>query len=243
MGTESVRISSGAKRFGSTTALRDIDLSIEAGEFLAVLGRSGSGKSTLLRVLAGLDTLSAGEITWSSAQGRPRTGVVFQQPLLMPWLTVAENVAFARRFGAHRDAFSDERAAHLLKRFGIDSLAARYPDQLSGGQAQRVAILRAVATNPVLLLLDEPFSALDPATRSDLQGWLADLAATLTVTVVLVTHDVDEALGLADRVVLLGSDGALHGQWQLGATPNPDGTEQVRREILERYHHTAGSVG
>lgn len=238
MGTESVRISAGAKRFGATTALRDIDLSIEEGEFLAVLGRSGSGKSTLLRVLAGLDTLSAGDITWSSAGGRPRTGVVFQQPLLMPWLTVAENVAFARRFAAHRDAFNDEHVAQLLQRFGIDSLASRYPDQLSGGQAQRVAILRAVATNPVLLLLDEPFSALDPATRADLQRWLADLAATLTITVVLVTHDVDEALELADRVVLLGSDGTLHGQWHLGGA-NPEGTAEVRREILDRYQQTA----
>lgn len=242
MGTESVRISAGAKRFGSVTALRDIDLGIEEGEFLAVLGRSGSGKSTLLRVLAGLDTLSAGDITWSTAGGRPRTGVVFQQPLLMPWLTAAENVAFARRFAAHRDAFDDTHAAGLLQRFGIDSLADRYPDQLSGGQAQRVAILRAVATNPVLLLLDEPFSALDPATRSDLQRWLADLADTLTITVVLVTHDVDEALGLADRVVLLGSDGTLLGQWQLGETPSADETADARHEILDRYHQTAGTA-
>lgn len=241
MGTESVRIRAGVKRFGAAVALRDIDLSIEEGEFLAVLGRSGSGKSTLLRVLAGLDTLSAGDITWSTDGGRPRTGVVFQQPLLMPWLTVAENVAFAKRFAAHRDAFDDEHVARLLERFGIDSLASRYPDQLSGGQAQRVAILRAVATNPVLLLLDEPFSALDPATRDDLQRWLADLAATLTVTVVLVTHDVDEALGLADRVVLLGSDGAAHGQWHLsGATP--DATAGVRREILDRYRQTAEAL-
>ncbi|KAA0112030.1 ABC transporter ATP-binding protein [Mycolicibacterium sp. P1-5] len=241
MGTESVRISAGAKRFGVSTALRDIDLSIEEGEFLAVLGRSGSGKSTLLRVLAGLDTLSSGDITWSGAGSRPRTGVVFQQPLLMPWLTVAENVAFAGRFAAHRDAFNDEHVAQLLERFGIDSLAPRYPDQLSGGQAQRVAILRAVATNPVLLLLDEPFSALDPATRGDLQRWLADLAATLTTTVVLVTHDVDEALGLADRVVLLGSDGALHGRWHLGEADSA-GTSGVRREILDRYQQTAEPV-
>ncbi|BBY66419.1 ABC transporter ATP-binding protein [Mycolicibacterium helvum] len=242
MGTETVRISAGTKRFGATTALRDIDLTIEGGEFLAVLGRSGSGKSTLLRVLAGLDTLSTGEIAWSGAEGRPRTGVVFQQPLLMPWLTVTENVCFARRFGAHRHAFDDKHVAQLMQRFGIDSLAARYPDQLSGGQAQRVAILRAVATNPVLLLLDEPFSALDPATKNDLQRWLADLAAALTITVVLVTHDVDEALGLADRVVLLGSDSALHGQWQIVGAPTADDTVELRRVILDHYHQTAGSL-
>jgi len=122
----------------------------------------------------------------------------------------------------------------LMTRFGVDQLADRYPDQLSGGQAQRVAILRAVATNPRLLLLDEPFSALDPTTRADLQGWLAELAAALRVTVVLVTHDVDEALRLAERVVLLGADGRLRNQWAVDGT-EPDGQDGLRREILAQY--------
>ena len=203
MGTESVRISAGAKRFGSTPALRDIDLSIEEGEFLAVLGRSGSGKSTLLRVLAGLADLTSGEIAWSSAEGRPRTGVVFQQPLLMPWLTVAENVAFARRFGAHRAAFDNDHAAQLMQRFGIDSLAARYPDQLSGGQAQRVAILRAVATNPVLLLLDEPFSALDVKTQVQMRQELKEILLAAKIPAILVTHDLRDAIALGDRICLM----------------------------------------
>jgi ABC-type nitrate/sulfonate/bicarbonate transport system ATPase subunit len=229
-GISAVRISAASKSFGSVEALRDIELTIGAGEFVAVLGRSGSGKSTLLRVLAGLEPLSSGTVSWSGDGGRPQTGVVFQRPLLMPWLTVAQNVAFAGRFGAHRKAFDAGAAEDLTRRFGLGALTQRYPDQLSGGQAQRVAILRAVATRPRLLLLDEPFSALDPAIRTDLQRWLADLAGQLDVTVVLVTHDVSEALALADRVVLL-RDGKLAGLWK----PEARELEALRAEILQHY--------
>jgi ABC-type nitrate/sulfonate/bicarbonate transport system ATPase subunit len=239
VGTQALRIANGAKHFGATAALTDVDLQIRTGEFLAVLGPSGSGKSTLLRICAGLDTLSAGTLTWSGDGTRPRTGVVFQQPLLMPWLTVAGNVAFARRFTAQRHGFDANYAARLITRFGLDHLAARYPDELSGGQAQRVAILRAVATRPQLLLLDEPFSALDPAIRADLVGWLRELARELAeasgatggsgVTVVLVTHDVDEALSLAQRIVLLDG-GRVRADWAVGS----DGTP-TRNEILDQY--------
>ncbi|ORV50270.1 nitrate ABC transporter ATP-binding protein [Mycolicibacter engbaekii] len=241
MGTESVRVTQGSKRFGSVAVLRNIDFSVGDGEFVAVLGASGSGKSTLLRVLAGLETLDGGTVTWHSAGNRPRTGVVFQRPLLMPWLSVADNVTYARRFAAHRAEFDQARAAELMARFGVDQLADRYPDQLSGGQAQRVAILRAVATNPRLLLLDEPFSALDPTTRTDLQGWLGQLAAELRVTVVLVTHDVDEALRLAERIVLLGADGQLRDEWTVG-TGTPDRLAVVRQEILARYDADRSTV-
>lgn len=241
MGTESVRIAQGGKQFGAVTVLRDIELSVGDGEFVAVLGSSGSGKSTLLRVLAGLESLDTGTVTWNSDGNRPRTGVVFQRPLLMPWLTVAENVSYAKRFAAHRSDFDQERVAELMARFGVDQLADRYPDQLSGGQAQRVAILRAVATNPRLLLLDEPFSALDPTTRADLQGWLGQLAAALRVTVVLVTHDVDEALRLAERVILLGSDGRLRNQWEISDAA-PVGHADLRQEILAQYDACRASV-
>ncbi len=235
MGTEAVRITSASRRFGVHTALSDIDLSVITGEFLAVLGPSGSGKSTLLRVLAGLDTLSYGEIVWPGGGPgdgiRPRTGVVFQQPLLMPWLTVSENIVFAKRFAAQRDGFDQSYPTELTTRFGLEALADRYPDQLSGGQAQRVAVLRAVAARPRLLLLDEPFSALDPATRADLQGWLGGLTAALDVTVVLVTHDVNEALRLADRVVLL-SDGRIRTQWSVSEHAS---REQLRSDVLDHY--------
>lgn len=229
MGTRALRITSGTRQFGGSTALADIDLEVRSGEFLAVLGRSGSGKSTLLRIIAGLDTLTAGSVSWDVQGSRPRTGVVFQQPALMPWLTVTENIGFASRFAAQGGAVDNGHVTELTTRFGLDALARRYPDELSGGQAQRVAILRAVATRPSLLLLDEPFSALDPATRLDLQGWLAELARELEVTVVLVTHDVDEALALARRIVLL-DDGRIRDDWTLGGQGGP-----TRAEIIDRY--------
>ncbi|TEA00548.1 ABC transporter ATP-binding protein [Mycobacteroides salmoniphilum] len=234
MGTEAVRITNGTRYFGSTAAFRDIDVQVASGEFVAVLGPSGSGKSTLLRVLAGLEELSTGTVVWASDGGRPRTGVVFQDPLLMPWLTVAENIAFAKRFAVHRGGFDDAYVDDLVGRFGIRRLSGRYPDQLSGGQAQRVSILRAVATRPRLLLLDEPFSALDPATRADLQSWLAELAGELAVTVILVTHDVDEALTLAHRVVLLGDNGRIRQQWSLDNNAVAQ-RNRIRQEILAQY--------
>lgn len=239
MGAATVRILGGHKRFDAHShVLNDIDLTIDDGDFLAILGRSGSGKSTLLRVIAGLETLTTGTVEWSSANGvaRPHTGVVFQQALLMPWLTVRENVAIAGRFAANKATFQREYAEELLRRFDLERVADRYPDQLSGGQAQRVAIIRAVATRPRLLLLDEPFSALDPAIRGDLRSWLANLAAELGITVVLVTHDVDEALLLAGRVVLLGPDGRIRREWQPALTAAVrTGDEQLRQEILDHY--------
>jgi ABC-type nitrate/sulfonate/bicarbonate transport system ATPase subunit len=235
METGTVRIVAGHKRFDAKShALTDVDLAIGDGDFLAILGRSGSGKSTLLRVIAGLEKLTSGTVEWSSGNGaaRPRTGVVFQQPLLMPWLTAGENVAFAGRLAAHRGSFETAYAEELLQRFDLQRVAHRYPDQLSGGQAQRVAIIRAVATRPRLLLLDEPFSSLDPAIRADLQAWLATLAAELDVTVVLVTHDVDEALLLASRIVLLGPDGRIRREWRPAVSAN---NETLRQEILDHY--------
>ena len=231
MGTEAVRIAAGTKRFGDSVVLDDIDLAVESGEFVAVLGRSGSGKSTLLRVLAGLESLSSGTVSWPAGGERPHIGVVFQDALLLPWLTVQGNVAYARRFAHRRKGFDADYAAELMRRFGVDGLADRYPDQLSGGQSQRVAILRAVATRPQVLLLDEPFSALDPATRADLQQWLTTLTAELGVTVLLVTHDVEEALALAQRVVLLADGGRIQRQWRLGEADRSG----LRDEILSHY--------
>jgi sulfate transport system ATP-binding protein len=157
--------------------------------------------------------------------------VVFQDALLLPWLTVQGNVSYAQRFAQRRKGFDADYAAELMRRFGVDGLADRYPDQLSGGQAQRVAILRAVATRPQVLLLDEPFSALDPATRADLQQWLTTLTAELGVTVLLVTHDVEEALALAQRVVLLADGGRIQRQWRLGEVDQSG----LRDEILSHY--------
>ncbi|GAA4642675.1 ABC transporter ATP-binding protein [Gordonia humi] len=221
-------------------ALSGVDLTIGDREFVAVLGKSGSGKSTLLRVLAGLDTLDSGIVEWSGSESatRSHTGVVFQQPLLMPWLTVLENVEFGQRFASQRDRIDGNRARDLLSRFGLDALAQRRPAQLSGGQAQRVAIIRAAAVAPRLLLLDEPFSALDPAVRGDLRGWLAELADELGMTVVLVTHDVEEALELADRIVLLGDNGTIRGQWCLESADRVDPV--LRSAIFDSYRDPVG---
>lgn len=222
----------GTKKFGDNLVLDNVSISIDRGEFLAVLGPSGSGKSTLLRILAGLENLTAGTVSWSADGARPRTGVVFQQSLLLPWLTVIENISVARRFAAHRHEFDHRYPETLLRRFGLDGLADRYPSELSGGQAQRVAVLRAVATRPRLLLLDEPFSALDPATRIDLRQWLAELVAELAATVVLITHDVDEAIALSDRIVLLDR-GSVRREWRDVRTGD---TPALRDDILHQYH-------
>lgn len=223
----------GTKKFGDHLVLDSVDIEVERGEFLAVLGPSGSGKSTLLRVVAGLESLTSGSVSWSADGGRPRTGVVFQQSLLLPWLTVIENISLAKRFTAHRDEFDDAYPMTLLRRFGLDGLAGRHPDELSGGQAQRVAVLRAAATRPRLLLLDEPFSALDPATRIDLQQWLSELVAELAATVVLITHDVEEAIALSDRIVLL-DHGRIRREWRDVRTGGD--TPALRDDILQQYH-------
>lgn len=209
-----------------------LDLDVERGELLTVLGPSGSGKSTLLSVLAGLIPLDAGTVqVLPDADGAVHApAVVFQQPLLLPWRTVVDNVALGLSYRRHRErcapvggrgaslfgrrrhtAARRDAARELLDRVGIAHLADRLPAELSGGQAQRAAIARAVVTRPSVLLLDEPFGALDARTRRELQDWLVGLREELGLTVVLVTHDLDEALLVGDRVgVLTGPDEGLH---------------------------------
>ncbi|PWR17590.1 ABC transporter ATP-binding protein [Zavarzinia aquatilis] len=187
-----------------TRALSGIELQVEAGEILAVVGGSGCGKSTLLRLIAGLDRPTTGQVLVDGepvAEPHPLVGVVFQEARLFPWLSVAENVGFGLR---HLPA--SERAARVtaeLERVGLASAAGRLPRELSGGMAQRVAIARALAPRPRVLLLDEPFSALDALTRAGLQDQLARLWTGDRPTLVLVTHDIEEAAVLADRVVVL----------------------------------------
>ncbi|WP_040801908.1 ABC transporter ATP-binding protein [Nocardia higoensis] len=236
MGTLAVQITGGRKSFPGRgePVLGGIDLAVTAGETLAVLGASGSGKSTLLRVLAGLDHLDGGSIDWDGQTVPPATGTVFQQPLLMPWLTVRDNILFGGRFARHRDGFDPQHALGLLEHFGLGELAARYPDQLSGGQAQRIAVIRAAAVRPRLLLLDEPFSALDPAVRADLQDWLRTLVAELSCTTVLVTHDVDEALRLADRIVLIGPGASVREDVRVTG----EESVSVRERIVAGYRET-----
>jgi sulfate transport system ATP-binding protein len=201
------------RRFSDYPALNDVSLSIAPGEFLALLGPSGSGKTTLLRILAGLDYPESGQVTFNgkdylAAAPRERNvGLVFQHYALFRHLTVAENVAFGLRVRSRRvrpkRAEIDARVDHLLKRVQLDGFGKRYPSQLSGGQRQRVALARALAVEPDLLLLDEPFGALDAQVRVTLRRWLRRLHEELQLTTVFVTHDQEEALELADRIAVM----------------------------------------
>jgi len=185
-------------------ALERFSAEIKPGEIVAIIGGSGCGKSTLLRAIAGLDRASTGTVTLDGATisaPHAKIGIIFQEPRLLPWLSVADNIGFGLSdlpAGERR-----EKVARALARVGLADKAKAWPRELSGGQAQRVAIARALAPQPEVLLLDEPFSALDAFTRRDLQDHLLDLWKDTRPTLILVTHDVDEAVVLADRVLVM----------------------------------------
>ena len=185
-------------------ALEGFSLSIAPGEIVAVVGGSGCGKSTMLRAIAGLDRPSRGRAMLDGMAitvPHEKIGIIFQEPRLLPWLTVAGNVAFGIEHLPRPQR--DQRVATALARVGLADKATAWPRELSGGQAQRVAIARALVPRPEVLLLDEPFSALDAFTRADLQDHLLALWADTRPTLILVTHDVDEAIALADRIMVM----------------------------------------
>ncbi|MGH1569582.1 ABC transporter ATP-binding protein [Methylobacterium sp. P31] len=187
-----------------TQALSGIGLSVKSGEIVALIGGSGCGKTTLLRLIAGLDHASSGSVQVDGETIRephPSVGVVFQEPRLLPWLDVAGNVGFGIAGLARTERRA--RVARALERIGLAEHGARWPRELSGGQQQRVAIARAFVAQPRVLLLDEPFSALDAFTRKGLHDQLLDLWAESKPTILIVTHDVGEAVTLADRVVVM----------------------------------------
>ena len=184
------------KAFGATQVLGQVQLQLQPGEIVSLLGPSGCGKSTLLRLVAQLDQDFTGVLHSRPAQ----IGFVFQEPRLMPWLSVAENIGFSQDQGYDR-----ARVAGLIEEVGLDGFAAALPKALSGGMAQRVAIARGLYGQPQLLLLDEPFSAVDAFTRFKLQDLLLDLARRHRIALLVVTHDVDEALYLSDRVLVIGN--------------------------------------
>jgi len=185
-------------------ALDAISISVGPGEILAIVGGSGCGKSTLLRAISGLDTPSQGRVLLDGqlvTSPHEKIGIIFQEPRLLPWLSVADNVGFGLEDRPRAER--KERVADALVRVGLTDKAKMWPRELSGGQAQRVAIARALVPLPEVLLLDEPFSALDAFTRVDLQDHLLDLWTDLRPTLILVTHDVDEAIVLADRIMVM----------------------------------------
>jgi sulfonate transport system ATP-binding protein len=221
-----------------------VDLAIESGEFVAIVGESGSGKTTLLRIIAGLEAADAGSVMLGDKRvhgvGTER-GMVFQEPRLLPWLTVRKNVALGLELrGLPRPAI--ERAVReFLDLVGLEKFASAYPGQLSGGMAQRVGIARALATSPEILLLDEPLGALDAMTRLRMQRELERIWQERRVTMIMVTHDIEEAVTLADRIVVLS--GGRHGVGQVIAVelPRPrerSGTEfgKIREALLREFH-------
>jgi sulfate transport system ATP-binding protein len=198
-----------SRAFGTHTVLDDVTLTVHPGELLALLGPSGSGKTTLLRLIAGLDQPDAGRITIGQEDNTARkpkergVGFVFQHYALFRHMTVFENIAFSLRIRKARQAEVQARVLELLSLIQLESLAGRYPAQLSGGQRQRVALARALASQPRVLLLDEPFGALDAVVRRDLRRWLRQLHEAQKITTIFVTHDQEEAFDLADRVVIM----------------------------------------
>lgn len=230
----SIEIRNVNKHFGNFHALRDVNLDIESGELLALLGPSGCGKTTLLRIIAGLETPDTGSILFSGEDTtdvhvRDRNvGFVFQHYALFRHMTVFENVAFGLRVKPRRERPSDaqikQKVTDLLKLVQLDWIADRYPSQLSGGQRQRIALARALAVEPKVLLLDEPFGALDAKVRKELRRWLRRLHDELHVTSIFVTHDQEEALEVADRVVLMNQGvveqvGSPQNVWDHPASP------------------------
>ena len=209
----SIEVISLSKQFGTFTALHDVSLQVHSGELLALLGPSGSGKTTLLRVIAGLETTDSGQVLFHGEDATDQhvrdrqVGFVFQHYALFRNMTIFENVAFGlnvrpKKFRPSKEEIHD-RVMKLLHLVQLDWLADRYPHQLSGGQRQRIALARALAVEPKVLLLDEPFGALDAKVRKELRSWLRRLHDDMHITSVFVTHDQEEALEVADRVVVM----------------------------------------
>jgi sulfonate transport system ATP-binding protein len=222
-----------------TVAIRDVTLAIKEGEIAVVVGGSGCGKSTLLRLLSGLDRPTQGFVRVDGnviTSPHPAVGIVFQEPRLLPWLTVAQNVGFGLE-GVPK-AERKTRVEAALSRVGLADYAKRWPRELSGGQGQRVAIARALVARPSVLLLDEPFSALDAFTRAELQDHLLELWEDTKPTLVLVTHDIEEAVVLASRIVVMSPHPGRVAAIQDVSLPrprdrlSPDFDDEKRRVLL-----------
>ena len=242
---EAQHISLSYQQKGSTKpVLNDVSLQLDAGEVLAILGFSGSGKSSLLRVLAGLKKPQQGQVIVhgeTSHGPHPHIGFMFQDPCLLPWLTLEANVEFGLRLKNQKHVSKQERKARvaaILEEVGLAHAAKNYPTSLSGGMAQRGNLARSLVRQPDVLLLDEPFSALDAVTRTEMQQLLLQTIKNHNTAAVLVTHDIDEALEVADRIVLLGGTPShVVASWQLDARTSNEPCE-LRARIYDDIVNT-----
>ena len=213
-GGSSVQVSGVSKRYaseqGSVRALADVTFGVDPGEFVCIVGPSGCGKTTLFRILAGLEPATRGQVTLNDSvvtEPTPNMGIVFQEYHLFPWRTVRGNIAFGLEKAVGLDGTDrDQRVQQLIDLVGLAGFEDSYPKSLSGGMKQRVALARALAIDPALLLMDEPFGAVDAQTRERLQDELLEIWQETGKTILFVTHDVEEAVTLADRVVVMGRD-------------------------------------
>jgi sulfate/thiosulfate transport system ATP-binding protein len=231
----SIELKSISKKFGSVVAVNNVSFSVKEGELMALLGPSGGGKTTVLRMIAGLELPTSGDVFIRGQRvndlrvQQRNIGFVFQNYALFKHMTVFKNIAFGLKIKKWKRLDIEARIAELLRLFGLEGLERRYPHQLSGGQRQRVAIARALAPKPSVLLLDEPFGAVDAKIRQELREWLVRLHHELNVTTVFVTHDQEEALELSNRIVIF-SGGALE---QVG-TPR-EVYEEPANEFVARF--------
>lgn len=234
------------------TALKDINFKTHKREFVCVIGPSGCGKSTLIRILAGLETPTSGQVLLDNKEVRdpgPDRGMVFQGYTLFPWLTVKKNVMFGLEQSGHGKIASEEQALQWIDLVGLYKFADSYPHQLSGGMKQRVAIARALANQPRILLMDEPFGALDAQTRYRMQSYLMEIWQNIDITILFITHDLDEAIYLADRILVLKAHPGEVQELIEVPVPQPRSAEQLlsaeflaTKKRLEELIHPPGSA-
>jgi NitT/TauT family transport system ATP-binding protein len=228
------------KSFGDNTTLNKITFDVRRREFICVLGASGCGKSTLIRILAGLETPTSGSVLLDGVHvttAGPDRGMVFQGYTLFPWLTVRKNVMFGLEMAGKSRFEAESEAREWIALVGLSKFENAYPHQLSGGMKQRVAIARALANRPRILLMDEPFGALDAQTRSQMQAYLLEIWRNVDVTILFITHDLDEAVYLSDKILVLGTNPSRVMEIIENPVPRPRSREQfVSPEFLTTYN-------
>jgi len=236
---------------GGVVALDGIDFDLHRREFLSIVGPSGCGKSTLIRIIAGLETASSGQVVVAGKQvdkpGRDR-GMVFQGYTLFPWLTVKKNVMFGLQNAGKESAVAEREALQWIEIVGLAGFEDNYPHQLSGGMKQRVAIARAIANHPQVLLMDEPFGALDSQTRAQMQSYLLQLWRNIDITILFITHDLDEAVYLSDRILVLSPHPGRIQELIENPVPRPRSPEQfitptflATKQHIEHLIHPPGA--